>query len=393
MELEKIKACLEKHYVSAVTLRREIHANPETANKEKETTERLKRYLKYPGIEIEDFGLETGLCALVRGATTGKNVLLRADIDALPFQEKTVLPFRSINGSCHCCGHDIHSAVGALCARVIADMREELCGSVRFLFQPAEETITGAKLCVEAGILEREPKTEYALSLHCSNFTDAGKIALRSGSAAAGSDNFVISVIGKGGHVVHPQNSIDPVTAACDIVMHLRSLLVQEKSPFEPAVLGIGSIHGGNVSNAIPDLVTVEGTLRTFDTTLRDKMILRIKEITEDTARSYGARGIADFSGYCPPVIHDETITEQMAVHVSEVLGKDKLEFMPMPAMGSEDFAFFGTRVPILQIRLGTGSEEKGGRLGVHNPAVTFREDAIRTGALVLSSFILKQNM
>jgi len=390
MVFERLSECIERHYDSAVVLRRHIHAHPEVSLSERKTTECIRRYLTYPGIQLEDMGTETGLCALVEGARPGKTALLRADIDALPVQERTDLPFRSVNGACHCCGHDIHTATVALCARVIADVRDEMIGSVRFLFQPAEETMEGARLCLEAGITERPPKVEYALSLHCSNLTEAGKVALISGPAAAGADRLRILVKGTGGHVVHPHTSVDPISPACAIVLHLRILMAQEIDPFVPAVLGIGSIHGGVADNMIPETVVIEGTLRTFDTALRNRILGRIEEIVRDTARAYGAEGSLIVSGHCPTVVHDPAMTEQMAATVRDLLGPDELEFMQRPAMGSEDFGFFAERLPVLQIRLGTGSDQPGGRLGVHNPAVVFREDAIRTGAAVLTAYLTK---
>jgi len=391
MRFERLKEYIELHYASAVALRRDIHAHPETALSEYQTTERIRNYLKYPGILLEDMGTRTGLCALVTGTGSGKNALLRADIDALPAKEQTNLPFRSEVEACHCCGHDIHIATVALCARVLADMRDRISGSVRFLFQPAEETLEGAKLFLQAGILERQPKTDYALSLHCSNFTDAGKVALIAGPAAASADRFRIMVKGKGGHVVHPQNCIDPITPACAIVFHLRAFMTQELDPFCRAVLGIGSIHGGSADNMIPDVVTIEGTLRTFDEALRKKILKRIEEIVIESARTYGAEGSVLFSGHCPATVHDAAMVEQMADIVRSTLGADHLEFMQRPAMGSEDFGFFAEHLPALQIRLGTGSEQAGGRLGVHNPAVIFQEDVIKTGAEVLSAFLFSQ--
>ena len=243
---------IKQHEADMIGIRRHIHANPELSNEENRTTALIREKLEEYGIEIMEIGLKTGF---LKGGRPGKTVAIREDIDALPMSEKTGLPYASsVDGVCHSCGHDIHTTVLLFCARVLSELRDQLSGNVLFLFQPAEERGTGARQLLDCKFYE-PVKPDVLVGLHVSPEYPAGSIGLKEGPANASCDTFYIKVSGKGGHGAHPENCIDPIAISGYIMAQLQTVVSRENHPVYPAVMTIGSIHGGKAPNVIPDFV------------------------------------------------------------------------------------------------------------------------------------------
>ena len=390
--MQGIQQIVKKYAEHAVEIRRKLHQNPELGYEEIKTTALIRQELNDYGIEIQELpGLKTGLTAIIRGKKTGKTIGLREDIDALPMKEETKLPFASINNCAHACGHDIHCSTLLLTARVLQEMRDELAGNVRLFFQPAEERITGAQTMLEAGAMDLEPQCECAIGLHCSPDWKVGTIGLRSGAANASSDKIVITVKGKGGHGAHPEAFVDPIVASAYMLTQLQTVVSRENLPVQAAVLTFGTIHGGTAMNIVPSEVKLEGTLRALNEQGRHKMLGAIKRIAECSCAAMRAEAVVDISADdgVPALDNDATLIEKIRVAAQETIGKENINNIPNPSLGSEDFSRFGARIPVAQFRLGTSNDDPNTCIGLHSPYNIFDDAAIEIGATVMAQFAL----
>ena len=268
---------IQQHADEMIAIRRHIHQNPELSFEEYKTTELIKEKLTEYGVEVVDIGMNTGVLGLLRGGKPGKTVAIREDIDALPMAELTDVPYKStVPNVCHSCGHDIHTAVLLSAAKALVQVKDELCGNVMFLFQPAEEKGGGAKEFIAKKFYEVS-KPDTFIGLHVSPEYPAGSIGLKRGPANASNDFFHIKVSGKGGHGAHPENCIDPIAISAYIITQLQTVISRENHPVYPAVMTIGAIHAGKAPNIIPDYVEMSGTLRSLDFGSREKMMTAIE--------------------------------------------------------------------------------------------------------------------
>src|SRR5699024_10844762 len=288
----------------------------------------------------------------------------------------------------HACGHDIHTSVLLGTALTLNKLRKQIKGTIKFIFQPAEETLGGAQFMIEQNVL-KNPDVDHIICLHTWPFTDVGKIGIRHNTIMASTNQFEIKVYGDGGHAAHPQKSVDPIPVATQIISGLQQIVARKLAPLEPAVLTVGQIHGGTADNVIAQEVKISGTVRTLENDVRDKIEKHMREIRENTANDYGSEAEGHFNPGTPPVINDGTLVDLMEETVINNLGKDALDYLPEPSLGGEDFSFYLENTKGMLFRLGTGNDQEESRKGLHNPKIIFDEKAIPTGILAMSYFVI----
>lgn len=328
----------------------ELHMHPELSYEEYETTERIKRELAAAGIEILQIPLKTGVTAIVRGAKPGKTYGLRCDIDALPIEEETDLPYKSKTpGKMHACGHDFHTAAVFGAALLLQERKEELQGTVKILFQPAEESSHGAETVLETGVLS---DVTAIFGLHTAAYLPVGTLGIRAGSVMAAVDRFELNITGTGCHGGHPDEGVDTILVAASVIQAFQSIVGRNLNPFHTGVVSVTRINGGNTWNVIPDKVELEGTVRFMEKDDRIFIERRMREIAEHTAAAYGAN--AELLWYPgPPATVNEKAWSAFAQKVAEESG---FEVVPQRnSTGGEDFAFYLEKIPGCFINVGTG--------------------------------------
>ncbi|RHN10899.1 amidohydrolase [Roseburia intestinalis] len=328
----------------------ELHMHPELSYEEYETTERIKRELAAAGIEILQIPLKTGVTAIVRGAKPGKTYGLRCDIDALPIAEETDLPYKSKTpGKMHACGHDFHTAAVFGAALLLQERKEELQGTVKILFQPAEESSHGAETVLETGVFS---DVTAIFGLHTAAYLPVGTLGIRAGSVMAAVDRFELNITGTGCHGGHPDEGVDTILVAASVIQAFQSIVGRNLNPFHTGVVSVTRINGGNTWNVIPDKVELEGTVRSMEKDDRIFIEKRMREIAEHTAAAYGAN--AELLWYPgPPATVNEKAWSAFAQKVAEESG---FEVVPQRnSTGGEDFAFYLEKIPGCFINVGTG--------------------------------------
>ena len=341
---EKIRQLADKYFDEVVTIRRTIHANPELAFEEHETSKLVAATLEKIGISVKSGVAKTGIIGTLKGKGKGKVIALRSDMDALPILEATGLPFASKNqGKMHACGHDAHTAIGLGAAMILSELRDELNGEVRFLFQPSEERNPGgASFMIKDGALDG---VDEIYGLHVIAQHDTGTVGFCEGEMMASADELYITIKGKSGHGARPHFTIDPVVTSAQVILGLQTLVSRNLDPFRQGVITIGSIHGGFAPNIIPEDVKLVGTLRSMTKEWRDYAHKRVKEITEGICAAAGAtcEVIID-KGY--PVLRNEPLKTLFAEECArELFGSDQV-FKAERLMGAEDFAYYLEKVP-----------------------------------------------
>lgn len=377
-------------YADEITaVRRHLHRHPELSNQEFETTKLIRQELAKYGVEIAEIGLKTGVVGIIRGGKPGKTVAIREDIDALPVEELTGLPYASENkGVCHACGHDIHTATLLFCAKVLSEIKDELCGNVMLLFQPAEEKGSGAKQMVECGF-DKVLKPDVFVGLHVSPEYPAGSIGLKKGPANASCDMFYIKITGKGGHGAHPENCIDPVAISGFVLSQLQTVISRENHPVYPAVMTVGSIHGGMAANVIPDYVEMSGTLRSLNPESRQAMQAAIDRIVKSCSEAMRGRGEVTWEKGMPPLVNSDEVIDGLSEAAAKTIGSDHVFTVKNPSLGSEDFSYlFPDFAPGAQFRLGSGNDgDPNTKHGLHNAKNVFDDSCLTTGVSVLVQF------
>jgi amidohydrolase len=361
-----------------VTFRRDIHRHPELAYAETRTAGRIADVLEAEGIAVRRGVGGTGVVATV-GASPGPTVMLRVDMDALPIHEANDVPYKSAHeGRMHACGHDGHVAMGVMATRVLA--RRTLPGRVRMLFQPAEEGEGGAQAVIRDGGLEG---VQRMFGVHLWNELPVGVLGVKDGPLMAAVDRLKIVVHGRGGHGGKPHRAADPVLAASHVVTALQSIVSREVSPVESAVVTIGSIHGGEAFNVIPDDVTLTGTIRTFDPALRLGMPERIRRVAEGVASALQCRAEVEVRSGNPPVLNDPGMADLARRAALRVVGEDQV-VRPEPTMGGEDMAVYFEQVPGCFVFVGSANRERGLDHPHHSPHFDFDESALAIGCAFL---------
>jgi amidohydrolase len=370
-----------------IDLRRDFHRHPELSFREFRTAGRVASILRELGMEVREKVGGTGVIGLLRGLE-GPSVAIRADMDALPVTEKTGLPFASeTEGMMHACGHDIHTACLLGTAMLLASRRDSLPGTVKFLFQPAEEINRGARAMIEDGALDC-PVPEMIFGLHNHPELPAGTVGVREGPLMASVDTISVRITGKGGHGALPHRDIDPITGAAAVISALQTVVSRSVDPREPAVVSLGTIHGGTANNVIPDTVEMTGTVRTFSEEVRGAMEGMIRRVVGNTAAGLGCRGELAYRYDLPPVMNAPEPTEIARLAVKSAAGADAL-VTPVPSMGGEDFALFQEKIPGCFLWLGVGNPEAGTVYPWHSPFFAADENSLSAGAAVLAQSAL----
>jgi amidohydrolase len=381
-------------------LRHQSHQKPELSNREFNTAAVVAEHLRSLGLEPETGIAHTGVVAVLEGGLPGPNIAVRADMDALPVEERTDFPFRStvtteylgqeVNVS-HACGHDIHTAVQMGVASVLTSMRDQIPGRIVFIFQPAEEGAPvgeegGAQLMLKEGVFE-EHQPEVVFGLHTTPSQDVGKVAYSVGPALASVDHFRVTIFGKQAHGSRPEESIDPIVTASHFVDAVQTIRSRNLSPLAPSVVTVGIIRGGQRYNIIPESVYLEGTVRTYDTEVQDQVESRMREILTGLTEAFGGSFEMAYDRYTIPTINDPDLTAQMVPTIERVLGASNV-IEQDPIMGGEDFAFFAREVPGFFYFLGV--REPGGESGgAHTPTFRAVDESIPVGITVMTNVLL----
>lgn len=374
--------------------RRYLHENAEVHVDLPLTTVYVLDKLKEMGYEPKEI-CHSGIVATIGEKKPGKIFLLRADMDALPITEETDLIFKSNTGNMHACGHDLHTSMLLGAAQLLKRHEDEIEGQVKLMFQPAEETVSGAKNMIEAGVLEN-PKVDAAMMIHV--FTGlpipSGTVAIPpSGAISAAADLFAVNVQGKGGHGAMPQMSIDPLNVIAHIHIALQAINAREISPNDIAALTVGQIHGGNAANVIPDTAFLHGTIRTYSKETREYIKRRVEEISMGVAATFRATAAVEYFNGCPSVINSEELVDQVTEYAKNLLGTEQVvnltdfnggAFARIPA--SEDFGFVSELAPSIMVALSAGSPQEGYPYPQHHPKAIFNEDSLFVGAALYAN-------
>jgi amidohydrolase len=362
-------------------IRRDLHAHPELGLEEYRTADIVARKLEEWGIEVHRGVGKTGVVGVLRKGSGKTRIGLRADMDCLPMEEQTNLPYRSQNpGKMHACGHDGHTTMLLGAARYLAGA--EFDGTVNFIFQPGEEGIGGALAMLEDGLFDRFP-CDAIFAMHNRPGTSVGEFAISPGPSSAGGAFFDITITGRGAHGARPEASIDPLLVACHITTALQSIVARNVPPADTAVLSVTRIVGGDAYNVIPQTATISGTARTFSKTTMELMETAMKRIAKGVAEGFGATAEVDFRVIFAPLINDLEQTAAFADAASALVGEAKVDRAKPPGMGSEDFSFMMEKVPGAYIQVGNGDSAQ-----LHNPAYNFNDEATPYGAALLATIV-----
>ena len=381
--LARMKALAHAQHAELVNIRRHLHENPELGFEEVATAQYIADYLAGLGLEVTRQVAKTGVVALIRGVQPGKTVAIRADMDALPIQELNEVPYKSKHpGKMHACGHDAHVAAAIGAARILWELRDQINGNVKFIFQPAEEAPGGAEPMIAAGVLEN-PAVDAIIGGHVWGSLESGIIEVMSGPTMASSDIIRLKIIGKGGHAAQPHTTIDPIVIASEIVGALQKLVSRQTDPFESVVISICSFHAGDVFNVIPHSAYLEGAVRTLNNELRQELPHKIEKIIRGITEPYGATYELDYYLGYPVTVNDPGVTETVRKAAVSVLGADKVRVAARASMGGEDYAYFLNKVPGTYIRIGTRNPEKGICQEMHHPRFDIDEAVLELTPVV----------
>ena len=369
-----------------IEIRRDIHAHPELAFEEVRTAGVVTRELTRLGIPHQTGVAKTGVVGLIEGGRPGPVLAIRADMDALPIEEQTGLPFAStVPGLMHACGHDIHTTTLLGVAAVLRDLAPQLTGTVKLIFQPAEEAIGGMREMIAAGVM-KQPDITYALGFHNHPNLSAGRFGFVRGPALAAADGFEIVVRGRSGHAAHPHNAVDPIVAAANLVLQLQTVVSREVPPMRPAVVTVGAIHGGTARNIIPDQVELLGTVRTLHNDVRDLAEQAIRRLCAGIQQGMRVGCDLEYHRGVPPLVNDDRVIDPTVAAVKKQLG-DVVE-QGDSTLGAEDFALMAELVPSFQLRIGSGQPGRKDRL--HNSGYQPDERCIGLGVQAVARAALE---
>ncbi len=384
--LDNLQSKIEESYGGKISaLRRDIHREPELGFDTKKTAEKVLVALEGLPLEIEVGVAENGIVATLRGGNDGPAVGLRADMDALPITEETGLPFASeVEGKMHACGHDGHTSMLVGAAHALCGMRDELNGTVRFIFQPAEEGGGGGRVMVEEGVAEG---LDSIFALHLWPGLPFGTVATKAGPIMAAADAFEMEIEGTGGHGAMPHLSADAVVIAAHVVTVLQTVVSREVDPVEPAVLTVGEIGAGTAFNIIPEKARLGGTVRTLNEDLRRGMPGRIEGLGQGVARGMRGDATLDYRFSYPVTRNDAGAAARALETATALFDEESVLELPNPSMGAEDFAYFLERVPGAFVWLGVGEDAS----GLHTPQFAFDEKVLARGAALLAALALNR--
>ena len=371
-----IKEISKKNLPEMIRHRRSLHRIPEVALTEEKTAAYVANCLREMPLEVRTGIAGHGVVGFLDTGRSGANLLIRADMDALPITEKTGLPFASTHeGVMHACGHDAHMAMVLGAAKTLGDLSGGLSGTIRFIFQPAEEGPGGALPMIKAGVMD-DPRVDYAVGCHVWPDIPEGTVGVRDGVLMAAMDQFALTIIGKGGHGAMPHQCVDALEIGCQVVSALQRIASRQMNPLTPTVVTVGSFHAGTVFNVIPDTARMSGTTRTFDREIWDSWPQRLEKIISGICSAMGARYEFSFDKGFPPVINDAFMSDVVRRCAQATVGENQV-LEPDPSMGGEDMAYYLERSQGCFFCLGTGREDGS---SIHNARFDFNEDVLSTG-------------
>ena len=371
-------------------IRRDLHRFPELGFQEHRTQGIILEELKKLGIEARGNIAETGVVALLKGKGEGPVLLLRFDMDALPVQEESHVEYKSTKpGLMHACGHDGHVAIGLTAARLLSGLTDQFNGQVKFMFQPAEEGLGGAERMLAEGVLE-DPRPDLALAVHLWNGLQTGKVGAAAGPVMASSDIFTVKLEGRGGHGAMPDQTIDPVQAAVQVVSALQTIVSRNISPLDTAVVTVASIQAGDTFNIIPSTAELKGTIRTYSKEVREQLVKRFRQIVEGISAGMGCTSFLDIQSITPAVVNDGFVVDQVHEAVKKYLSGQNFEIVSNLTMASEDMAFVLERIPGAYLFVGSADPEITEVFGHHHPKFDIDEKALVNAAALICASVLQ---
>jgi len=379
IDLSRIRPEIQALQASLVEWRRRLHQRPELGFKEQQTAEFIAQKLQEWGVEHQTGVAQTGVVAMIQGNQPGPVLGIRADMDALPVQEENVVPYRSQHdGVMHACGHDGHTAIALGTACYLAQHRD-FAGTVKLIFQPAEEGPGGAKPMIEAGVLEN-PAVDAIIGLHLWNNLPLGTVGVRSGPLMAAVELFRCKILGKGGHGAMPHQTVDAVVVSAQVVNALQAIVARNMNPLDAAVVTVGELHAGSAHNVIAGTAQMSGTVRYFNPALADVLSQRVEQVIAGICQTHGATYELDYWHLYPPVLNDQRIAE-LVQSVAQTVVKTPAGVVPeCQTMGGEDMAFFLQAVPGCYFFLGSANPQRGLAYPHHHPQFDFDEAALGMG-------------
>ena len=381
-----IKKIIDRILPQIVELRHELHSNPELAGDEFDTAKLIHKTLSSTDIDLLAPYLETDVVGVLKGGQPGKCVGLRADMDALPLQEMNDLPYKSQkDGLMHACGHDGHTAILLGAAMVLNEIKDQLKGSVKFIFQPGEEVAALGKNLVEAGVLE-SPKPDAVFALHGFSGLPLGSIASRPGAIMAAAGFFKIKIIGRGGHCSKPETCIDPIVIGCQVVNQLQTIVSRHFAPQDAACLSVCHFSGGQNPNVIPEEVFLEGSTRFLDSSVGDQYPKLIEDVVKGICEANGAKYEFEYELPYIPTINNAEYVEMAKSVATEHIGSDMWVDLKKSSMGGEDFSYYLKECPGAFCNIGLGEKH----IALHNPQFDFDDNVLRNGITFLVMMTLK---
>ncbi len=364
-------------------IRRDFHQHPELGLEEHRTAARVQALLDELGIEHVDGLGGTGVLGLIPGSSDGPVVALRADMDGLPLQDAKDVPYKSRSpGKMHACGHDVHMAILLGAARILTGVTRPLPGTVKLIFQPAEETVGGAKLLIDEGVLE-DPAVDAIFGLHVDGGRDVGTFGLHYGQRNASSDNVDIIIHGRSGHGAYPAGGVDAIVIAAQVITALQTVVSRNVDARDSAVVSFGKIHGGSQGNILADRVGLVGTVRCLDPAIRELVVQRVRETAEGVAVAMGGRAEVEIEPSYDPLINDNAMVDVVRENARDLVGEENVFIFPKPNMGVEDFAYYLSHVPGAFFALGVRNEAAGIVNTVHQVGFDVDEECLAYGAAV----------
>ncbi len=387
LDLDRLKSDIDERIPDMVATRRDLHEHPELAFEEVRTSDIVAQRLRALGLEVQTGIAKTGVVGLLRGGASksgSKTIAIRADMDALPIQELSEIEYRSqVDGKMHACGHDGHTTILLTVADILTRRKDELAGNVKFVFQPAEETVGGAAPMVREGAMNG---VDGVIGLHLISDYTMGRVGVRSGPVFASADKLIFTVRGKGGHAAMPETTVDPIVIASYIVTALQTLISRETSPFAPTVITIGRIIAGTAFNIIPETAEMHGTMRAFSKEHRQKMLRRITEVASGIASAMGGSCEVQLVDGCPPCVNDPTMTELVRKAAVAAVGEQAVDTgEEVMTAGSDDMACFLEAVPGCYFVVGANNPAKDAKYPHHHPRFNIDEDSMPIAVEVLS--------
>jgi amidohydrolase len=388
IDLSKIRPEIQALQPELVSLRRQIHQRPELGFQEKITAELIQKQLQEWGIQYQSGIAGTGIVAILQGKKTSfdlRGLAIRADMDALPIQEENEVDYRSQHPGCmHACGHDGHTAIALMTARYLSQHRENFAGTVKVIFQPAEEGPGGALPMIKAGVLQN-PDVEAIIGLHLWNNLPLGTIGLRSGPLMAAVEQFDVKIQGRGGHGAMPHQTVDALVVASQVVSALQSIVARNVDPLDAAVITVGKLQAGTARNVIADTAHLNGTVRYFSPKFNGYFRQRVSELVTSVCAAYGATCEVNYVEFYPATINDERITELVRSAAIEVVDTPLGIVPECQTMGAEDMAFFLQQLPGCYFFLGSANVDLGLAYPHHHPRFDFDETALMVGVEIFA--------